>query len=246
MHRHIGVVQCSPEWHKLRDDPEIFRASELGAIIGVGYTNQKTWRTIYDKRQSTGEMPDQTEFMKQFGKVHIERGHRMEVVIFDNLRHSIPGIHCKCGAFIRTWTCKSGRILKFLASPDSIHVADNGDLLLLEIKCPISIERHLLTNRQHPHPQYLVQVLVQMYCTGIQKAILVMGEEGELGKLKECVYYPCDWSDELWITVTDWIEEALQFPELDDVRGRRAIRAETLSLMISRECHPSHPCLLLP
>jgi len=208
MERHIPVVQGTKAWHDLRNEKSFLRASEVGSLVGVNdHVTQKCAKQVYNNRQK-GICSAETQNEKY--AFHMQRGIRMEPIIFAKLKEYFNGLFLKVGAFVKTEDVIDERPLTFLASPDCICVDSDLNLYLLEIKNPMNVKKHM-EKYGGVCPVYLVQIMIQMFTTGIKTGIISLCEgDGEAGHM---VNVSVEWNDSVWVMICIWIDQALQEAE---------------------------------
>lgn len=180
--RHIPVEQRTEAWHDLR---KLYKFTASIVTECCGLSDYKSWRMVRDEWAGIRQVAPVSPFAQR----HMDRGTQAEPVLMQRLLANLPGAQVfPVGPFVRD--C-------FLASPDGILLHDNN-LFLIELKCPES--------NMSPKLSYLIQLLFQMYCTGIGHAFLVIGQDHADG---ETHYYKFSWNSDAFGLVLDLLRQFL-------------------------------------
>jgi hypothetical protein len=220
MRRYYPVVQGTHEWHAFRDSAAFIRASEASSLIGLNPYKSSN-EAVMELRAAMLSKPHIHPPMSEFMRHHVERGHRLEPLALLRLRPLFSKLE-KCGVCVN----ETGG-MRFLASPDGIAVTPEGERVLIEIKAPEARDAPLRLG-------YVVQLLVQMFCTGIQRGLLVYVWERDMR------VWEVEWSDELWTQMVEWFKMSwmrAQYGCDQKVRmpaGERAVREALIAAVTAQ------------
>jgi putative phage-type endonuclease len=187
------LVQGSDEWHQLRNLMPNIKASEAAALIGLN-PFKSTKQAITELSLAIQGTPVENK-IDPFLQFHIDRGHALEPVALLRIRCLFLKLH-KCGTFI------NGRdLVPFSASPDGLAECINGGRMLIEVKAPQNRDQEVKS-------YYIVQLMVQMYCSGVAKGILVyVWSDGSVR------IWDIEWDQMVWDEMLEWFRGAWELAQ---------------------------------
>ena len=214
------LIQGSQAWHDFRNSLPNIKASEAASLIGLNpFKSAK--QAITELSLALDGTPVENK-IDPFFQFHIDRGHALEPVALLRVKCLFLKLH-KCGVFV------NGRDkVPFSASPDGLAECINGGKMLIEVKAPQNRD-------QDVKPCYIVQLLVQMYCSGVAKGILVyVWSDGSVR------IWDIDWDQDVWDEMLGWFRTAWDLaqqknPKVDRSPNGEKRRREQLLLSLAVE-----------
>lgn len=156
--KHWYTAQDDPAWediHKLHKYPGFYTASTVPDCIGYGYSSAGKQ---FDYRNNLCKYPAPSPIVLQ--------GKNNEPIAMNELGLTFPDAY-----FVRPGLLKHPTLPHIGASLDTVRIDPNGDLYPVEIKVQFG---NFADSIDDIKPQWLVQIMIQMDCLGVERAGLFM------------------------------------------------------------------------
>lgn len=163
--RHVGAVQGSEEWHKLRECS--IGSSEAAAVfptVSTTFTAKDLWRKLRGVPQ-----PPPSPFLENL----FREGTKMERVLRYEAEKVLDCSIIETGMFIRPPTGSLQR--KYSASLDGICVRPGGGVMIIEFKWRTNPGAGWGANRDELGMTVFCQVQHQMMVVGANRALVYVG-----------------------------------------------------------------------